>query len=273
MPEPTFYPQILPEWVRSLAAGVPEPPPGTDPLPPAPTGTIFALTVEGGWAVPPRRYELSFGRDHENVHIPIGVGDKSISRRHGTLVCHGLEWTVRNEGRLPMVFPGDTMLLSGQERVLEDAYTPVFIGDLGRRVHALEIRLVGGRIDPGVSGSADETVVPADHRLGDTERLVLTSLAQRYLLGLPHPQPASWKQVADDMNEVSGPDRSWSEKSAARVVAAVRDRLSDTVPGLRREEVLGEPIGNALNDNLIRALLQSATLTPEDLRLHPRIER
>nr|BFF25563.1 hypothetical protein GCM10025732_35280 [Glycomyces mayteni] len=65
-------------------------------------------------------------------------------------------------------------------------------------------------------------------------------------------------------------ERSWSEGTAARVVSGVRERLSSAeyrprVAGLLRDEVLGEPLGNALNDNLIRALLQSATLDPGDL--------
>jgi hypothetical protein len=55
----------------------------------------------------------------------------------------------------------------------------------------------------------------------------------------------------------------------------VRERLSHPdyrprVEGLLRDEALGEPLGNALNDNLIRALLQSTTLVPQDLeRLDP----
>ena len=39
---------------------------------------------------------------------------------------------------------------------------------------------------------------------------------------------------------------------------------SDGVPGLTREEV-GEPVGNALNDNLFRTLLLTTTLVPQDL--------
>lgn len=169
-----------------------------------------------------------------------------------------------------MLFPGDSMLLEGQERLIEDAYTPVFIGDLGRRMHSLEIRVVGGRRVTPACDSDDETVAPVGHPLSDTERLVLTALARVYLLGLPRALPASWKRVTEDMNALPG-DRTWSEKSVARVVAGVRERLSRPdysrpVPGLLREEVFGEPLGNALNDNLIRALLQSATLTPTDLK-------
>jgi hypothetical protein len=81
----------------------------------------------------------------------------------------------------------------------------------------------------------------------------------------------SWKRVAEDMEGLPGPkDREWNERTAARVVAGVRERLSapgykHRVYGLRRSEVFGEPLGNALNDNLIRALLQSTTLTPGDI--------
>jgi hypothetical protein len=50
-------------------------------------------------------------------------------------------------------------------------------------------------------------------------------------------------------------------------VGAVRTRLAkDGVAGLTREEV-GEPVGNVLNDNLMRELLLSTTLVPPDLAL------
>ncbi|PRY59655.1 FHA domain-containing protein [Glycomyces artemisiae] len=272
MSTPVFPPQILPPWVRSLAAGVPEAPDdATEPLPPAPLGTVYALGEDVGWVVPPRPFELLFGRDEANVNIPMGVKDKRISRIHGRLICHGAEWTMRNEGRLPMLLPGDTMLLAGQERLIEHSYTPVYIGDISEAVHCLEIRLIGGKRTPDDGAADDETAVPGRHELSPVERLVLTSLAQRYLRGLPRPQPVSWRQVADDMRRTAfAHDRSWSEGTAARVVAAVRERLSSPeyrprVAGLLRDEVLGEPLGNALNDNLIRALLQSATLDPGDL--------
>ncbi|MQM26286.1 FHA domain-containing protein [Glycomyces albidus] len=267
-----FPPLILPPWVRSLAAGVPEAPENAVPLPPAPLGTVFALGEEVGWAVPPRPFELLFGRDEDNVNIPLGVKDKRISRVHGRLVCHGSEWTIRNEGRLPMLLPGDSMLLSGHERVIEHSYMPVYIGDLSEAVHCLEIRLIGGKRTPDDGAADDETAVPGKHDLSEIERLVLTSLAQRYLRGLPRPQPVSWRQVADDMRRSRfAADRNWNEGTAARVVAGVRERLSHPeyrprVAGLLRDEVFGEPLGNALNDNLIRALLQSTTLDPEDLR-------
>jgi hypothetical protein len=49
------------------------------------------------------------------------------------------------------------------------------------------------------------------------------------------------------------------------LVAGVRNRLSRAgVPALTREEV-GEPVGNALNDNLFTELLLSTTLVPADV--------
>jgi hypothetical protein len=50
-------------------------------------------------------------------------------------------------------------------------------------------------------------------------------------------------------------------------VGRVRKRLHEEhgVMGLTRDEV-GEPVGNALNHNLITELLLSATLVPPDLR-------
>ncbi|MCD0442578.1 FHA domain-containing protein [Glycomyces sp. A-F 0318] len=271
MNTPALPPRILPPWVRSLAAGVPDAPEGAEPLPAATPGTVYALGEDVGWVVPPRPFELLFGRDEQNVNIPLGVKDKRVSRVHGRLVCHGAEWTMRNEGRLPMLLPGDTLLLSGQERLIEDSYTPVYIGDLSEAVHCLEIRLIGGRRTAEDGAADDETAVPGRHFLSDVERLVLTSLAQRYLRGLPRPQPVAWRQVADDMRRSRfAADRNWNEGTAARVVAGVRERLSHAdyrprVAGLLREEVFGEPLGNALNDNLIRALLQSTTLDPSDL--------
>jgi hypothetical protein len=273
MTTPAFPPQILPPWVRSLAAGVPEAPDHETPLPPAPTGTVFALGEETGWAVPPRPFELLFGRDQDNVNIPLGVKDKRVSRLHGRLVCHGSEWTMRNEGRLPMLLPGGALLLTGQERLIEHSYTPVYIGDLAEAVHCLEIRLIGGKRTADDGAADDETAVPGRHGLSEVEKAVLTSLAQRYLRGLPRAQPVAWRQVADDMRRTGlAGERNWNEGTVARVVAGVRERLSHPeyrprVAGLRRDEVFGEPLGNALNDNLIRALLQSTTLVPEDLGL------
>lgn len=57
----------------------------------------------------------------------------------------------------------------------------------------------------------------------------------------------------------------WTTRTAEAAphrVAGVRNRLSrEGVAGLTREEV-GEPVGNALNDNLFAELLLSTTLVP-----------
>nr|BFF25562.1 hypothetical protein GCM10025732_35270 [Glycomyces mayteni] len=68
---------------------------------------------------------------------------------------------MRNEGRLPMLLPGDTMLLAGQEKLIEHSYTPVYIGDLAEAVHCLEIRLIGGRRTPTTAPPTTRPPSPA----------------------------------------------------------------------------------------------------------------
>lgn len=254
-----FRPQMLPGSTRSLASGVP----------PAPPGTIFALAVDGGFAVPPRKFTLHFGRGKDDVHVPIGLNDPYVSRLHGVLVCDGREWWIRNKGKLPIQLPGEAMLLSGHELLLEPGYTPLFIGTSKRRSHLLEIHVVGSRTIGADAGQHSRTKAPDVYDLSLVERLVLTALAQRYLRQERYPQPVSWNQVADDLNRL--PDgRQWTPKIAAHIVGAVRDRLAggpDAIPGIRREDGVGEPVGNTLNHNLIQALLRSATLMPSDLHL------
>jgi hypothetical protein len=254
-----FVPQVLPASTRRLADGVP----------PAPPGTLFALAAEGGFAVPPRPFQLHFGRGKGEVHVAIGTHDPYVSRLHGVLSCDGREWWLRNEGRLPIYLPDDLMVLSGHELPMECGYTPMFIATPAHRSYLLEVHVVG---QPGASG--DEvpllpTREPDIYRLSEDERLVLVVLAQRYLRQERYPQPVSWKQVAEDLNRVSE-DRVWTPKVAAHLVGAVRERLAagrSPVPGILREDGVGEPVGNVLNHNLIRALLKNTTLMPNDLEL------
>src|SRR5262249_62351806 len=91
-----FVPQALPDSMRSLASGVP----------PAPPGTIFALAADGGFAVPPRKFTLHFGRGKDDVHVPVGGNDPQVSRLHGVLVGDGQEWWIHNKGKLPIRLPG-----------------------------------------------------------------------------------------------------------------------------------------------------------------------
>ncbi|GIG68113.1 FHA domain-containing protein [Phytomonospora endophytica] len=253
-----FLPRAIAPSSRRLADGVPS----------APPGTMFARADAGGYAVPLRKFTLHFGRERGEVHVPIGVNDPSVSRLHGVLTCDGSEWWIRNTGRLPIEIPGEPMLLSGHESPIKSGYTPMLITSRRRPAHLLEIHLVGyGRGDSHEEPHA-ETRPPEVYDLRLPERLVLASLAQRYLRGERHPQPVTWRQVADDLNAL--PDgRSWSAKSVEHIVSQLRERLAsgrDPIPGILRGEV-GEPVGNVLNHNLIQALLRTSTLIPEDLKL------
>jgi hypothetical protein len=253
-------PQVLPGSMRSLASGVPS----------ASPGTIFALAAAGGFKVPPRKFTLHFGRGRDDVHVPIGVNDPYVSRLQGVLVGDGREWWVRNEGRLPIQLPGEAMLLSGHELPIECGYTPLLIASAKGRSHLLEVYVVGSRAtDINGEQAVRTTKAPDVYDLSPLERLVLTALAQRYLRQVRYPQPVSWKQVADCLNQLAD-GRQWTPKKAEHIVSAVRMRLAGgpvPIPGIRREDGVGEPVGNTLNHNLIQALLRSTTLMPADLHL------
>ncbi len=244
----------------SLAAGA--------PLAPSPPGTIYVLGARGGFAAPPRDdFFLLFGRNEADVHVCVGAGDPYVSRFQGRLSCHGREWWLRNEGRLPIRMPGSTFLLSGNECALPDGYSPLFIRSSPRREHLVEIRVVGGRpaAEPGYEAGR-RTMAPRTWELSAEERLALTAVAQRYLRQDEYPQPLAWKQVATELNALAGGPE-WNAHRVENVVGVVRDRLSRAgVRGLTRAEV-GEPVGNTLKDNLIRELLETTTLVPPDLRL------
>jgi hypothetical protein len=254
-----FVPQVLPASTRRLSDGVPS----------APPGSLFALAAEGGFAVPPRPFRLHFGRGKGDVHVAIGTHDPYVSRLHGILSCDGREWWLHNEGRLPIYLPGDLMVLSGRDLPMEPGYTPLLINTPAHRSYLLEVHVVGP-----VGASGDEvpmlpTREPDVYPLSEDERLVLVVLAQRYLRQERYPQPVSWKQVAEDLNRVSD-GREWTPKIAAHLVGAVRERLAggrSPVPGILRDDGVGEPVGNVLNHNLIRALLKNTTLMPKDLDL------
>ena len=254
-----FAPQVLPASTRRLADGVPS----------APPGTLFVFAEEGGYAVPPRRFRLLFGRGKGDVHVAIGTHDPYVSRLHGVLSCDGREWWLRNEGRLPIHLPDDLMVLSGHELPMEPGYTPLFINTPAHRSYLLEIHVVGQPGDAPEEIPHLPTREPDLYRLTEDERLVLVVLAQRYLRQERYPQPVSWKQVAEDLNRVAE-DREWTPKVAAHLVRTVRERLAAArtpVPGILRNDGVGEPVGNVLNHNLIRALLKNTTLLPTDLDL------
>jgi hypothetical protein len=256
-----FAPQPLPASTRRLADGV--------PFASAPPGTLFALAATGGFVVPPRPFKLHFGRGKGDVHVAIGTHDPYVSRLHGVLSFDGREWWLRNEGRLPLYLPDDLMVLSGHELPMEPGYTPLFINTPANRSYLLEIHVVGPNTPEADAAPHLPTREPDVYQLSEDERLVLVVLAQRYLRQERYPQPVSWKQVAEDLNRVSEA-RDWTPKVAAHLVGSVRERLAAArtpVPGIRRDDGVGDPVGNVLNHNLIRALLKNTTLMPTDLEL------
>jgi hypothetical protein len=233
-------------------------------VPSAPPGTIFVVGPEGGYAVPPRRYTLLFGRDREDVHVPIGVNDPAVSRRQGFFICSGPDgaWWLRNTGLLPIELIDRTLVLAGHKREVEPGYTPLVIRSSKQRSHLLEIRLVGG------DDHTDSAYPDSIYELSPDERLVLTALAQHYLEGQDRfPLPVSWDEVARLVTASRYSTKRWTNRTAANVVEDVRERLHRRgVRGMRRDEV-GEPVGSMLNDNLIHELIKTGTLVPPDLEL------
>lgn len=250
-------------------------PPGSpaDKNPEAPAGTIFVVGPERGYAVPSCRYTLLFGRDREDVHVPVGVDDPAVSRRHGVFTCPGpgSGWWLRNSGNLPIELPDGALLLAGHSRAIAPGYTPLVINSSRQRSHLVEVRIIGepGR-HPRSTPEAETTEPETVYVLSAAERLVLAALARRYLEGHDaYPLPLTWKETARVANGSPYATKVWNENTTADIVEDVRQRLHLLgVPGMIREEV-GEPVGSTLSVNLIRELLKTATLGPQDLLLFP----
>lgn len=258
-PSGRFAPQALPPG--SPAGEVPQ----------APAGTIFVVGPEGGYAVPSCRYTLLFGRDREDVHVPVGVNDPTVSRRHGMFICTGPggEWWLRNTGKLPIELPDGALVLAGHLRSLEPGYTPLVINSSRERSHLVEVRLIGRPGERPRSTTKEPTESPETvYELSAPERLVLTVLARRYLEGHDdYPAPLTWEETARIASGSPRSTRAWTNRTVANTVEDVRERLHRRgVRGLLREEV-GEPVGSTLSVNLIRELLKTGTLSPQDLDL------
>ncbi|MEU4672751.1 FHA domain-containing protein [Amycolatopsis sp. NPDC023774] len=233
-------------------------------MPPAAPGTIFAPAVTGGVRMPPRDgWEVLFGRNREDVHVCVGEDDRKASRRQGFLVRRRDTWWMCNTGRQPLRLPGSRLLFPEEEPVpLAEGCTAVFVRGSAEREPLLELYVSGADGRRPQSRPQDVTEPPRMWRLSPEERLVLVSLAQRYLLQQPYPQPMAWRQLAE-----LAPESRWTPKRVEHLVVAVRTRLARAgVAGLTREEV-GEPVGNSLNDNLVKELLLSTSLVPPDLAL------
>ena len=233
---------------------------------PSPPGTIHVLALSGGIAIGPQEGRtLTFGRNRPDVHVGLGEDDARISRQHGTLHHHAGQWWLANTGQVPIRVPPARLLFRDEEPLpLDEGYTPLFVRGSTRREHVLEVHVTG------VSGQiprprhVDVTQPPRTWQLSSDERLAVIVLGQRYLLHEQRPQPVSWRDAADELSTLR-PDAGWTARRVEHLVAGVRIRLSRAgVSGLTREEI-GEPVGNALNDSLMRELLLSTTLVPPDL--------
>jgi hypothetical protein len=246
----------LPRGHDSLALGVPQ----------AVPGAVHALALSGGYSVGPKESRvIYFGRNSPDVHVCIGEDDRQVSRRQGELTHLRGQWWLRNTGRRPIRLPRSQWLFVNEAAVpLTEGYTPLIVPGSHEREHLLEVYVSGVDGNRPVSRHADETEPPQPYQLSDDERLILVVLGQRYLLHEPAPQPLTWLQAATQLGELQ-PAAKWTDKKVAHRVAAVRLRLSKAgMAKVLREEV-EEPIGNALNDNLLKELLHSTTLMPKDL--------
>lgn len=250
---------------QSLAFGVP----------PSAPRTIYALALASETSAAPRKGRMiRFGRNRPDVDVCVGEDDPQVSRQHGTVIFHDDQWWIDNTGRGPIRVGSVGYLFPGDERLpLPDGYTPAFIMGSAkrknpgeRREHLIELYVAGSSGVRPAARHADPTRPPRTWSLTRDDRLALIAVGQRYLYHDFHPQPLAYKQAAEQLAELD-PDAKWTEDRVRRRVENVRNALSRAgVPGLTREEV-GEPVGNALNENLIRELMLSTTLVPRDLTL------
>lgn len=229
-------------------------------------GTLIARTLTGGIKAPPGiGFGILFGRDRDRVHVCVGEDDPHVSRHQGTLTHEEGQWKIRNTGRRLIRMNGRLLFNGDRPIPLQAGYTQLFISS-PRREHLLEVLITDHRGVRPTPRHQDTTLEPRTWPLSEEERLALVVLGQRYLRQDPHPQPLSWRQTAAELANLR-PDETWTPKKVEHLVAAVRRRMSSNgVPGLMKTEV-GPPVGNALNDNLLRVLLTSTTLIPLHLEL------
>ncbi|MFD9740396.1 FHA domain-containing protein [Umezawaea sp. NPDC059074] len=228
----------------------------------APADTAFVLGEDGGYgAAPAPANRLVLGRNSPDVHITVGIGDWYVSREHATLrYAAGRGWTLRNNGKLPIRVPDLPPVLKEHETALPPGYTPLYIQ--GSRVHVIELLISGGR------GRQEESRPAAATRdmswpLTDRERLVLVALFQDFLLRVDGAHPLSWNRTSQVLGEVPGQSR-WTDRKAENVVDGVRRKLAQGgVDGVTSASAHPE----AIKRNLLRTLLDTATLVPPDLRL------
>lgn len=250
---------------QSLAFGVP----------PSAPQTIYALALSSETSAAPQKGRtIRFGRNRPDVDVCVGEDDPQVSREHGTVVFTDGQWWIANTGKGPIRLGNVGYLFPRDERLpIPDGYTPAFImgspkgrnpGE--RREHLIELYVAGPSGTRPAARHADPTRPPRTWSLTRDDRLALIAIGQRYLYHDFHPLPMGYKQAAEQLAELD-PEAGWTEVRVRRRVENVRNRLSRAgVPGLTKEEV-GEPVGNVLNENLIKELMLSTTLVPRDLAL------
>ncbi|MGI9003381.1 MAG: FHA domain-containing protein [Pseudonocardia sp.] len=235
---------------------------GVAPLRP---GTLVAQAIGAGITVAPREGRMIlFGRQADEVHVCIGGDDLGMSRKHGLLTCEQGHWWVRNVGCRPMRLPSGELFTNGDPVPLATGYTPLFVTGSQGRQHLLELYVVGPGGDRPRARPNHETLRPTIWPLTADELIAVIVLGQRYLRHEPNPQPLCWQQAAEEL-ALLDPEGDWTAKRLEHKVVKVRHRLSSRgVYGLLTSEV-PKPVGNQLNDNLIRELVRSTTLVPTDL--------
>ncbi|EWC63958.1 hypothetical protein UO65_0669 [Actinokineospora spheciospongiae] len=229
---------------------------------PAPVGALFVLGEEGGYAAAPRAHStLVLGRNSPDVHVTVGAGDWYVSREHATLRCApDGRWTLRNGGRLPIRISDAPALLHEHETTVPHGYAPLYIQ--GSRLHVVELLVSSGR--RGADRVRPETGTrDLAWPLSPRERLVLVALFQLYLLRADDAHPLSWNETSRRLNEVPR-QRGWTDRRAEHAVDGVRKRLAAAgVAGVTADSAPPD----AIKRNLLRVLLDTATLVPPDLRL------
>lgn len=228
-------------------------PPGTEPA--APPGAIVVMGAESGFAVPARRFTLLFGRERDDVHVPIGVNDSAVSRKHGVFTCTGEngEWWLRNTGRLPIELPGGALMLTGHERRMEPGHTPLVISSSAYSSYLLDVHVVGYE-GPQLAGTTGATTEDPQlvYELSPPERLAITALAARYLQGHDrNPLPLSWTADGADRESVAAfnqvldqqDGRAHGRRGAAAPPRQVRRACADQRGGRRssRDHAYPEP--------------------------------
>ncbi|HEY4021996.1 MAG TPA: FHA domain-containing protein [Pseudonocardiaceae bacterium] len=232
------------------------------------SGTLSVQAVSGGVIAEPQEgAAVRFGRHRDLVDVGVGLDDDQVSRQHGLIVLRRGTWWLSNTGRGPIELPQSRWLRPSEEPIpLARGYTTLHVLGSRDRDHLLELYVAGvDGFGPTVRHSS-VTRPTKPWELSQEECLVLVALGQRYLHNDPGPQPLTHQQVADLLVE-SRPDGKWTKKKVEQIVDKVRKRLAARgIEGLLRDEV-GEPVGNALGDNLLKELMRSMTLTPEHLDL------